>query len=869
MNEGLHRKLTLISAQAGFGKTTLVSEWVTGCERPYAWLSLDEGDNDPTRFITYLIAALQTIAPKIGEGVLGVLQSLQPPPIESIVPLLVNEISAVPDPFVLVLDDYHVIESDMTNHVLAFLIEHLPPQAHLVIATRKKPHLPLPRLRVRGQLTELRGSDLRFTLSEVAGFLNQAMALNLATEEIAQLASRTEGWIAGLQLAAISLQGHTDAASFINSFSGNHHYVLDYLVEEVLHRQSEDVQHFLLRTSILDRMSGPLCDALLAKADRHQENERQSSSALASVSGQANLEYLEQANLFIVPLDDERRWYRYHHLFAELLRQRLQQRIDSSLGAEETDLDALHLRASEWFEDNGLEMEAFHHAVAANAVDRAARLIEGEGMPLIFRGAATSVRNWLESLPTKVLDAKPSLWVTYAVALLFGSQISGVESKLQAAEAALKDVKADETTRDLVGHMASIRATIAVTQHQVETILVQSHRALEYLHPDNLPVRTATTWTLGYAYHLQGDRASAMRAYSEAISISGRIGHFIVLIMATIGLGNIQETDNQLELAAESYLRVLELAGDPPLLVASEAHLGLARIGYERNDLEFSKKHAQRSAQLARIIENTDRFIASDVLLSRLMLAEGNVAGAAALLAKADQHARSHNFVSLIPTIAAARTLILLRQGHPAEAARMARTNELPLSLARVQLAQGDASKALAILDQARRQAEARGWEDERLKALVLEALALRVLGQKSKALRRLSEALAMAEPSGFVRIFVDEGIRMEKLLSEAASQGIMPVYTGRLLAVFEADNRLREPESDALSKVRPLIEPLSRRELDILQLIAEGLSNREISERLFLALSTVKGHIQNIFGKLQVQRRTEAIVRARELELL
>ncbi|TMC86983.1 MAG: LuxR family transcriptional regulator, partial [Chloroflexi bacterium] len=391
LNEGLHRKLTLIAASAGFGKTTLVSEWVEGIERPgarTAWLSLDEGDNDPARFLTYLVAALQTIAATIGEGVLGALQSPQPPPTVSILTALLNDITTIKDPFVLVLDDYHVIDAKPIDHALTFLLEHLPPQMHLVIATREDPQLPLARLRARGQLTELRATDLRFTPSEAAGFLNQGMGLNLSAEDIARLSTRTEGWIAGLQLAAISMQGQQDTTSFITSFTGSHHFVLDYLVEEVLQQQPESIQTFLLRTSILDRLCGPLCDAVLLTP---------------SGSGQATLEYIEHANLFLVPLDDERRWYRYHHLFADLLRQRLQQRSASSTGDEVGDVTELHCRASVWYEDHGLEIEAFHHAAAAHDVARAERLIEGEGMPLQFRGAGAPVLNWLESLPRTAL----------------------------------------------------------------------------------------------------------------------------------------------------------------------------------------------------------------------------------------------------------------------------------------------------------------------------------------------------------------------------------------------------------------------------------------------------------------------------------
>jgi LuxR family transcriptional regulator, maltose regulon positive regulatory protein len=365
LNEGLHCNLILISAPAGFGKTTLVSQWVEGIERPAAWLLLDEGENDLTRFLMYLVAALQTIAATLGEGVLGVLQSPQPPPTEAILTALLNDLTTIRDHFVLVLDDYHVIDAKPVDHALTFLLDHLPPHMHLVIATREDPQLPLARLRVGDQLTEVRVTDLRFTYSEAAGFLNQVMGLGLSAEDIAALETRTEGWIAGLQLAAISMQGQQDAG-FIASFTGSHHFVMDYLLEEVLGQQSESVQTFLLRTSILNRLCGPLCDAVVLDP---------------SASGQETLEYLERANLFIVPLDNERHWYRYHHLFADLLRQRLHQSIASSTGDAKSHVNELHIRASLWYEDHGLEIEAFHHAVAANDVERAERLIEGKGIP--------------------------------------------------------------------------------------------------------------------------------------------------------------------------------------------------------------------------------------------------------------------------------------------------------------------------------------------------------------------------------------------------------------------------------------------------------------------------------------------------------
>lgn len=896
LNGGLHRKLTLISASAGFGKTTLVSEWIAGCERPVAWLSLDERDNDPARLLTYLVAALKTIAANIGEGVLAVLQSPQPLPTESILTILLNEITTIQDNFLLVLDDLHVIDAKPANHALTFMLEHLPPQMHVVILTREEPNLPLARLRARGQLTELRGADLRFNSFEAAGFLNQVMGLNLSSEDIAALETRTEGWIAGLQLAAISMHGHKDAASFIQSFTGSHHFVLDYLVEEVLQNQSESVQTFLLRTSILDRLCGPLCDSILLDP---------------SSSGQETLNYLERTNLFIVPLDNERRWYRYHHLFADLLRQRLHQSSVSSTEGVERGVAELHKRASVWYEDNGLEIEAFHHAVISNDVERAARLVEGEGMPLHLRGAVAPVLNWLESLPSEVMDARPSLWVMYAsvlviagkptgieqklqaaeaamqgaepddktrdlvgliaatraakAALIIAGQPTAIEQKLQAAEAALQGTEPDDKTNDLIGYIAPIRVALDFHQYQVETIIAESLRALEYLHQGNLPVRTAAAWMLGVACQLQGDRAAASQAYNEAIFYSQAIGDNNITIMATIGLGNLEEAENRLYMADQSYRRVLQLAGDLPLPATCEAHLGLARLCYEWNDLDDALQHVHQSMQLVRKTENTEGFIACEVFLARLKLAHGDVTGAAATLAKAVQSVRKHNFLTRMMEIDAAQVLTLLHQGNLTAAAHLAQAHELPISQARVHLAQGDTSSALVVLEPLRRQLDAKGWVDERLKVMVLQAVALHSQGVKDKAVELIGDALTLAEPGGFIRTFVDEGLPMVRLLSDAAALGIKPDYIGKLLAVFEEEQK----RDDKLPPVKPLIEPLSERELQVLKLIAQGLSNHEISERLFLALSSVKGHNRNIFGKLQVQRRTEAVARARELGLL
>jgi LuxR family transcriptional regulator, maltose regulon positive regulatory protein len=858
LNVGLHRKLTLISAPAGFGKTTLVSEWISNCNQPVVWISLDQGDKDPARFLTYLVIALQMIDANIGKKLLSALQSPRSPAIEPILTSLLNEITSIPNNFILVLDDYHSIDAKPIDHALTLLLERQPSQMHLVITTREDPNLPLARLRVRDQLTELRVADLRFTASEAAEFLNRVMGLTLSTENIAALENRTEGWIAGLQLAAISMQGHPDADSFIESFTGSHHYVMDYLVEEVLGQQPQSIQAFLLRTSILDRLCGSLCEAVLLDESAH---------------GRETLEYLERANLFLIPLDGERRWYRYHHLFADLLRQRLPQSIASSKEDAESRVNELHIRASQWYEDNNLDIEAFHHAAAANDIERAERLIDGKGIPLHLRGAVIAILNWFESLPITVLNARPSLWWRYAALLLINGQTTGVAEKLQAAEATLAatllGAEPDDKTRNLIGQIAAARATLALTRYDAETMIAQSQRALEYLHLNNLTTRANANWTLGTAYLFQGDRAAARRVLTESISLSQTSGDIFTTILATLSLGIVQEGDNQLHLAAETYQRILQMAGDQPLQIIGEAHLGLARVLYEWNDLDGAEQHGRQSLQLERQYDTViDRFIICEVFLARLKLAQGDLVGATAILAKADQSARQKNFIYRIPEVVAAQVVTLLHQSNVAVAARLAQAYDLPIVQARVYLAQGDPSAALGVLERWRQQVEAKDWKDEQLKVMVLEAVAYQAQGETDKAIQMLSEALSRAEPEGFIRIFVDEGLAMTQLLTEAAARGISPDYAAKLLTVLESEQQANENKTD-VTPAQSLIEPLSQRELEVLQLIAQGLSNHDISERLFLALDTVKGHNRKIFDKLQVQRRTEAVARARALGLL
>ena len=862
LNEGLHRKMTLITAPAGYGKTTMLSEWIPQSERCVAWISLDDGDNDPVRFWAYFVAALQMLDAEIGRNALALMQTPMLPPMETILTSLLKEIAAFPDDFALVLDDYHVIDaravddSTAIDQALAFLLEHFPPHMHLVLASREDPNLPLSRLRARDQLTEIRAADLRLTPGEAGTFLNQVMNLELSDEQVAALETRTEGWIAGLQLAALAIQGtlalqgtrsmrrREDVHGFIETFAGDNRYIVDYLVEEVLQHQSEHVRSFLLQTSILNWLSGPLCDAVTDQQ-----------------GGNGLLDALERGNLFVAALDDKRHWFRYHHLFADLLHVRLME--------EQADqVPALHRRASEWYEHNGFEIEAFKHAAAANDIERAERLIEGKGMPLQFRGAGAPVLNWLELLPKTALDARPSLWVTYASTLLFGGQHTAVEQKLQAAEAALtgsgdlQGAQPDDKSQDLIGRIASMRATLAVMQHDAEIIITQSRRALEYLHPDNLTVRSATTWTLGYAYQLQGDRAAASQAYTEVIASSQSFGDSINTLVATITLGQLQEADNQLFLAQRTYQRALQLAGDPPQPIAREAYLGLARITYQWNDLDSAQQHGQQCLQLTQQMESVNTFASYEVFLARLKLAQGDVPGAVAVLDEAEAFIRQHDFTFRLPDVAAAQVLTLLHQGNLAGAAEVTQTYELPISQARVHLAQGDPSTALAVLAPLRRQMEAKGWADERLKIMVLQALAHHARGENEQAVQALGDALALAQPGGFIRLFVDEGPPMAALLREAAKHGIAPSYVRQLLAAFgEAEDRA--------PVTQPLSEPLTEREFEVLHLLATDLNGPEIARELMVSLSTLRTHTRNIYSKLGANNRRAAVRRAEELALL
>ncbi|MEN6509577.1 MAG: tetratricopeptide repeat protein, partial [Smithella sp.] len=581
LNEGLSasRKLTLVSAPAGFGKTTQVSEWVTVCERPVAWLSLDEGDNDPIRFLTYLVAALQTIMENIGAGALGLLISPQPPSSESILTALLNEIATIPNPFILVLDDYHLIDTKPVDDAITFLLEHLPPPMHLVIATREDPHLPLARFRARDQLTELRAADLRFTTSEAAEFLNQVMGLNISADDIAALEARTEGWIAGLQLAALSMQGQTDTAGFIKSFTGSHHFVLDYLIEEVLQHQSESIQTFLLRTSILDRLCGPLCDAVMVSPP---------------ASGQETLEYLERSNLFIVPLDTERRWFRYHHLFADLLRQRLEKTKEFA---------EFHLRASQWHEENSDLGSAFHHAISAGDFVRATGLAETawQGMNGSFQSVAWL--GWVKKLPEDVIRVHPVLCTQLGRAFADAGEPEASELRLQDAERCLdgSDVANEAQLKPLPAIIALVRASNAQMQGDLATTVKYAELARQIIPEDDFVLRAQAIITLEVTHWANGNLESAVRAIGDWMESMTHLGNHVFVVVSAFAVADLLVGLGRLREAERTYQEALQLAaqhGPEAEHITAHHHLGLSMIYRQRGDDTLAAHHLKRAAEL-------------------------------------------------------------------------------------------------------------------------------------------------------------------------------------------------------------------------------------------------------------------------------
>ncbi len=895
LNEGLHGRLTLISAPAGFGKTTLLSEWIAGRKWPVAWLSLDESDNDLSQFLTYLVAALQTIDNHMGAGMLSILQSPQPLPAELFLTSLINAVAEAPQQFILLLDDYHRIEARPIHNALTFLLDHLPPQMHLAIASRSDPPLPLARLRGQRRLTELRAADLRFTPDEAATFLNQMMGLDLSAADVAALESRTEGWIVGLQMAALSMQGRADTASFIRAFTGSHRFIIDYLVEEVLQRQPERVRDFLLQTSILDRLSGPLCDAVASQGD-----------------GREMLEALERGNLFVVPLDDQRQWYRYHHLFADMLQARLIK--------EQPDLAPVrHRRASEWYEQNGLPADAIRHALAAEDWERAARLVELAWPAMRKRRQEATMLGWVKALPDSLIRDRPVLSVVCAWALLDGGELEAAEARLLSAEqwlgtaadgrerpqaaAPTMVVVDDAQFRSLPASIANARAYRAQALDDIPGTVTYARQALEFLQEGDYYERGTTAALLGLAYWASGDLEAAYRSFADGLDSLQRGGGILIRIGGTVILAHIAVAQGRLHEAERIYEQALQLAtaqGEPALQGTAELYLGLAELHRERGDLDSARQHLLRGKALGEQASLPGYEYLWCVVQALITEAEGDLDGALDLLNQAERLFYRSPIPDVRP-IAALKTRVLVARGRLAEALAWVRARGLSvdddlsylreyehITLARVLIAryrrdraESAIREAVGLLERLLQAAEAGERTGSAIEILAQLALAHAAQGDVSSALLPLSRALRLAEPEGCARIFVDEGAPMAELLAQSAERRAQSdpirMYAERLLSAFPAEQRgeMSHPsqaEAVLRSTLEPsnaLVEPLTERERDVLRLLETELSGPEIARELTIGLSTVRTYTKSIYRKLNVNSRRAAVKRASELDLL
>jgi LuxR family maltose regulon positive regulatory protein len=864
LNAGLRRKLTVLSAPAGFGKTTLLSEWAAGCGRPVAWVSLDRGDNDPARFWAYFIAALQTIHEDVGEAALAALQSPQRPSIKLLLASLINEIAEAPKAFALVLDDFHVITDQPVNDEVAFFLDNMPLQMHLILSSRADPPWPLARRRARGELTELRANDLRFTSQEAATFLNEVMKLDLSPEDMAALEERTEGWIVGLQMAALSMRGHKDVSEFIKAFSGTHRFILDYLVEEVLDRQFSDTQEFLLETSILERMTAPLCDAVTNRDD-----------------SQAILAQLEQANVFLIPLDDERRWYRYHHLFADLLRSRLEQTWPDRS-------PVLHCRASEWYEQKRLIAETVGHAFAAGDVERVARLVKGNTLAMMDHGELSTLVGWLDALPDEVVRSRPWLCVAYAWALAYAGQLDAAAPLLQDAEKASQELYAQEGDLDeeskverrrIAGYVANIRSYGLYVRGDLSRATQLARQATEYLPESELRARGLTMGLLGVLSRWSGDLAAAARASTEAVDICLAAGDSYLAVHIVCDLAVLDIQQGQLHKAVATCRDALQIAeayaerGGRRLPVTGHAYTLLSAVLLEWNDLEAALRYAREGITLCKLCGQADVLTTGYHSLAKALQAIGDADGALTAILEARQFASGISSWYAARAAAWETRLRLVQEDVPA-ATRWAHESGLSVddevnfqleyeyrTLARVLIAQERLEEASGLLTRLLRVEEGAGAMGSAIEILVLQALVLDAQGEVGLALNALGRALSLAQREGYVRIFIDEGAPMGKLLREAIARGIAPEYASKLLSALEATPPHHHTPT--------LIEPLSERELEVLRFLTTHLSSTEIAEELFIAANTVRSHIKNIYGKLNVHSRKDAIQRAQELELL
>ncbi|MDI7275625.1 MAG: LuxR C-terminal-related transcriptional regulator [Anaerolineae bacterium] len=882
LEPGPARRLTLVSAPAGFGKSSILAEWVQhvaarGEAGPgIAWLYLDAGDNDPVRFLSCVIVALQRAVPGVASDLVAALRSPQPPAAEAVITALVNELAPIPRSFVLVLDDYHAITSTAVNGAVTFLLDSLPPNLHVVISTRADPPIPIARLRSRGQVVEIRTDDLRLTPDEAAAFLNQTMGLALSPEQAAALDERAEGWIAGLQMAALSMRGREDVDGFIRAFAGTHRFIMDYLLEEVLAREPQDVQAFLLETAILAGLSGPLCDAVTGRS-----------------GGREMLEGLERRNLFVVPLDDERRWYRYHHLFADLLQARLQQTRPQLVSA-------LHSRAAAWYEAHGLAHEAVGHAFAGGDVALAARLVEESHPRLLARGELATGQGWVRRLPEEALSSRPLLCVYSAMGAAWAGRTDEAEHLLRAAERCLPPAANSAQARALVGMIAYTRSRLAGMRGELARAVELANLARESVPANDAVMQPSIAVMLGYAHFLRGNLHEASEALGECVTLARAGSGVNAGVAALCVLARVRCVQGRLRQAADIYRQALEMIeeqGERRLGVASVVDAGMGELLYEWNELPQARERLQQCLAGMQWWGKPDDLALTQVTVARVLQAQGDLRAAGDALSRAWQVVRAHRvFAEARGAVEVAQVRLWLAQGNLSEAGSWApgsqRVDDGPslvrelqeIARARVLIAQARPGEAATVLGELAEAAEGGGRYGRLVEIKALEAVALHAQGEAPRALVALDRALRLAEPEGYVRVFVDEGEPMAALLRKLAARparasesgGCSARYLARLLGAFGAPGGAllaaaagRADRAAHGGGMAALIEPLSERELEVLRLMAEGLTNKEIAATLIIALGTVKAHVHNISGKLGAQNRVHAIVRARELGLL
>lgn len=894
--EGLRGPLTLITAPAGFGKTTLVASCVAGYGMPVAWLSLDKNDNQVRRFLYYLVAALQEADNTIGSEAAQLLAAARQAPPEAVLTSLINDLDTAGGEIALVLDDYQFINSRAVHEEVAFLLEHCPRTFHLVIATRSDPPLPLARLRARGRMIELRAADLRFTKPEAAQFLNDVMGLRLDAASVAVLEERTEGWIAGLQMAALSMRDREDVPGFIEGFSGTNRYILDYLLEEVLASQSPEIQHFLLYTSILERLTAPLCDAVLAHDEgfkKEGDDGSTRSEPLFAGASASILEYLERANLFLVPLDDERIWYRYHHLFADLLRAQLQR----SLGAQ--DVAQIHVRAAEWHGQNGSILEAIHHASAASDDERVERFIEQTYMELVSRGEQSWLRSWTGKLSQELVYSRPWLCIYEAYSHSWFGELDEADRLLEEAEKRIRSEISAPDARSMQGLLAYVKSRVTAMRGDIHRAIEFCLAAREYVPASNLALQLDTRITLGYEYFLNGDYANASPILHETIRSGKTAGAVINTVAASCLMARLYAVQGLLNKSYDTYQMAAQSipeASGQHLGARALVEIGMADVLCEWNDLGAALVHMKQGLAMLPFWDKADDWALAYITLARIHLAQANGSDAIEAVERAIHFIQTRGvFSEARHAVEIAQVKLWLAQGDLQAANRWAASREEPsgsvdrfrfenelthITQARVYIAQNEPHEAISLLSHVEETARSAGRMGRVIEILLLQALALREMGDSEHGLLALTKCLTLGEPQGYVRVFLDEGRPMQMLLAQwlaHASAGPLRDYAIRLLSHFDAEPHavaaVQEKASPAgdpsASSGQALVEPLSQRELEVLHLIALGRTNQEIAQQLIVAPGTVKAHTSSIYRKLDVANRTEAVARARELGIL